>query len=95
MYRDSRLGLCVDIGGTDGNGFVMRAYAHSMDRLIGVEQTFEDHLSIAHRYMNQLALNFDSYILLLCLFQNRYPVTLVNIPEEINAALSRCNTRSA
>jgi len=37
MYRDSILGLCVDVSGPEGNAFVLLGYANKYARELGFD----------------------------------------------------------
>jgi hypothetical protein len=72
MYRDSQLGLCIDLSGPDGNAFCLMGYAKDLARQIGVPST-----PIINEMMS------GDYGNLLKVFEENFPVvTLLNKPGE-------------
>ena len=71
MYRDSKLGLCIDIYGPDGNIFVLLGYGKDLARQLDKTKEWNDTLKAAK------GLN-AGYFMYLSLFKQFFPiVTLV------------------
>lgn len=72
MYRDSRLGPCIDLSGPDGNANVLMGYA--MDLALQLDK---DPKPIIEKMMS------GDYANLLAVFEQHFPVvTLINKPGE-------------
>lgn len=77
MYRDSALGLCLDITGPDGNIHVVWAYGSDLARQLDRTKEWEDTVKAAK------ALSSD-YLLQLNVFKEFFPiVTLVGYDEVV------------
>ena len=77
MYRDSALGLCLDIRGPDGNIFVIWGYGLDLARQLECEDEWNDTVEAAK------ALSSD-YLLQLNVFKEFFPmVTLVGFDEVV------------
>lgn len=77
MYRDSALGLCLDITGPDGNIFTIWAYGSDLARQLDRTKEWEDTVEAAK------ALSSD-YILQINVFKEFFPiVTLVGYDEVV------------
>jgi len=76
MYRDSKLGLCIDITGPDGNIFVLWGYGLDLARQIDQEKEWAEAREAAK------ALNND-YRLQVNVFREffQYVVTLIGYDE--------------
>lgn len=75
MYRDSALGLCLDVRGPDGNIFVIWGYGLDLARQLDRETEWEETVEAAK------ALSSD-YLLQLNVFKEFFPiVTLVGYDE--------------
>ena len=76
MYRDSQLGLCIDITGPDGNIFVIWGIALDLARQMGQEKEWAEAREAGK------ALGTD-YKLQLNVFRSFFPmVTLVGYDDE-------------
>lgn len=72
MYRDSQLGLCIDLSGPDGNAFCLMGYARDFCR-----QMKKDDTEIISDMMS------SDYDHLVKVFEDNFPmVTLLNKPGE-------------
>lgn len=72
MYRDSVLGLCIDLSGPDGNAFALMGYARDFAR-----QMEMDGKKITDKMME------GDYNNLVSVFEENFPmVTLLNRPDE-------------
>lgn len=72
MYRDTALGICIDLSGTEGNAFVLMGYAVDLAKQLKVDADpiIEDMMS-------------GDYDHLLSVFEKHFPVvTLVNRPDD-------------
>jgi hypothetical protein len=77
MYRDSALGLCLDITGPDGNIYVIWAYGSDLARQLDQVKEWEDTVEAAK------SLSSD-YLLQLNVFKEFFPiVTLVGYDEVV------------
>jgi len=77
MYRDSQLGLCLDITGPDGNIFVIWAYGSDLARQLDQTKEWEDTVKAAKALSS-------SYILQLNMFKEFFPmVTLIGYDEVV------------
>lgn len=75
MYRDSALGLCLDISGPDGNIFNIWAYGNDLARQLGQEKEWEDTVKAAKALSS-------SYLLQVNVFKEFFPiVTLIGYDE--------------
>lgn len=73
MYRDSALGLCIDLSGPDGNAFALMGYARNLAKQLQVDgaKIVEDMMS-------------SDYDNLVQVFEQHFPmVTLLNKPGEM------------
>ena len=86
MYRDSQLGLCIDIRGPDGNIFVLWGIAQDLARQMNQEQKWVETLEAAKK----IAGPYGDYGYMLNIFREFFPmVTLVGyeeIMEKYNAS---------
>lgn len=72
MYRDSRLGLCIDLSGPDGNAFVLMGFAKDFCRQL--DKNFKQ---------IQEKMTSGDYNNLVAVFEKEFPmVTLLNKPGE-------------
>lgn len=72
MYRDSQLGLCIDVAGPDGNVFNIWATGDMLAKQIGITEEWRAAVDAAK-------LMDASYATFLHLFETFFPiVTLVN-----------------
>ena len=72
MYRDTALGICIDLSGSDGNAFALMGYASDLARQLNVDKDpiIEDMMS-------------GDYEHLLSVFERHFPVvTLLNKPGD-------------
>ena len=77
MYRDSQLGLCVDITGPDGNIFAIWGLGHDLAKQLGQEKEW-DEAREAGKAMSK------DYKLQLNVFRSFFPmVTLIGYDEEM------------
>jgi len=77
MYRDSALGLCIDIRGPDGNIFKIWGYGLDLARQLDQSKEWKDTVEAAK------ALSSD-YLLQLNVFKEFFPiVTLVGYDEVV------------
>jgi hypothetical protein len=77
MYRDSQLGVCIDIRGPDGNIFVLWGYALDLARQLGQQKEWEETREAGK------ALSSD-YLLQINVFREFFPmVTLVGYDEVV------------
>lgn len=77
MYRDSELGLCIDITGPDGNIFMVWAYGQDLARQLGQEKEWDETVRAAKKLSN-------SYVMQLNVFREFFPmVTLVGYDEVV------------
>lgn len=77
MYRDSALGLCLDITGPDGNIFVVWAYGSDLAGQLDQTKEWEDTVKAAKALSS-------SYILQLNAFKEFFPmVTLIGYDEVV------------
>lgn len=75
MYRDSQLGLCLDISGPDGNIFRVLAVGDDLARQLDIEEDWKEATKAA-RLMG------CGYVTFLHLFREYFPiVTLVNAEQ--------------
>jgi len=78
MYRDSQLGLCIDIRGPDGNIFVLWGYAQDLARQLGKSKEWHDTLEAGKK----LAGKYGNYGYMLNIFREFFPmVTLIGYDE--------------
>jgi hypothetical protein len=84
VYRDSRLGLCIDLSGPDGNVFNLFACAELIDRQMGGKREYRKHLDLVRDYCKSIGKrDFDGYRTAVTLFEMYYPVvTVLNKPWE-------------
>lgn len=72
MYRDSQLGLTIDLSGSDGNVFALMGYAKDLAKQIGVDGD-----TICRKMME------SDYNHAVDVFESAFPVvTLLNKPDE-------------
>lgn len=76
MYRDSQLGLCLDLTGPDGNVFGLWAIGDDLARQLGCKQEWKDAVKAAQ-------LMGASYITFVQLFEQFFPVVTLIGKEEI------------
>ena len=77
MYRDSRLGLCIDITGPDGNVFNLIAVGNDLAAQLDVKEEWKDSVKAA-------GIMGANYVVMLNLFREFFPiVTLVGYDEII------------
>lgn len=79
LYRDSALGLCMDIRGPDGNVFVLLGTALNLARQLNIEEEWKEAVEAAK-------LMGGGYMTFVHLFQEYFPtVTLIGYEEVANA----------
>ena len=72
MYRDSALGLCIDLSGPDGNAFALMGRATRLARDLGYDKD---------KILNKM--QESDYNHLVKVFEETFPmVTLLNKPGE-------------
>lgn len=77
MYRDSQLGLCIDITGPDGNIFYLWGYGDDLARQLDCKKDWRDSVEAAKR------LNAN-YVTMLNIFREFFPmVTLIGYDEVV------------
>ena len=77
MYRDSQLGLCIDLNGADGNVFYILAVAADLATQLGVKEEWKESVKAA-------GIMGANYVVILNLFREFFPVvTLIGYDEVI------------
>lgn len=75
MYRDSQLGLCVDITGPDGNVFYLLGIGYDMAKQLGQKEEWNE-------AVEAVKLMDGNYMTMVHMFQEFFPVvTLVGYDE--------------
>ena len=75
MYRDTQLGLCVDIRGPDGNVFYLLGIGNDLAAQLGQKEEWKDAVAAAK-------LMGGNYVTMLNMFKEFFPVvTLVGYDE--------------
>jgi hypothetical protein len=83
VYRDSQLGLCLDLSTPEGNFFNIWAHAENMDKQIGRPCVYKQDLDLTLAYLNQHGLYPTPYCIAVEVFKYRYPfVHILNEPED-------------
>jgi hypothetical protein len=81
IYRDSQLGLCIDIRGPDGNIFFLWGYAQQLARQTGTKKEWDENLAAAKK----IAGEYGDYKFMVDTFREFFPfVTLVGYEEVFN-----------
>ena len=78
MYRDSQLGLCLDLRGPDGNVFILWGIGDKLARQIGNEKEWKGAVEAAK-------LMGAGYMTFVNLFEQFFPVVTLIGKEEIHA----------
>lgn len=89
MYRDSKLGLCLDLTSEHGNVFWVWGHARNLDKQLGRDPAlYHQHLKLASEYSMQLGLGRGGYALAIGVFEHTYPmVTLLNKEEALSGGV--------
>lgn len=87
MYRDSQLGLCLDLSTPEGNYFHLLAHAENMDKQIGRPCVYMQHLDLTRDYLQQHGIFPSPYCIAVEVFKYRYP--FVHILNEHAKKLER------
>lgn len=75
MYRDSQLGLCLDLTGPDGNVFAVMGLGQDLARQLGQQEEWKD-------ATDALRLMDARYMAFLHMFREFFPlVTLIGFDE--------------
>lgn len=75
MYRDSQLGVCLDLTGPDGNVFALLGHGDSLAKQLGTLDDWRGSVQAAQ-------LMGASYMTIVNLFQQFFPVvTLIGLEE--------------
>ena len=75
MYRDSVLGLCIDLTGPDGNVFELLGAGRNLARQLGKEDDWQEAVSAA-------VIMEAGYMTMVYLFRDFFPiVTLLGLEE--------------
>ena len=82
LYRDSELGLCLDITGPDGNVFFILGLGKHLAKQIGIEEDW-------HEAVHAAKLMGARYMTYVYLFKEYFPVvTIIGLEEVENASVS-------
>ncbi len=84
MYRDSQLGLCLDLRGPEGNVFCLLGIGNDLAKQIGREQEWKDSVEAAK-------LMGGEYMTMVNLFEMFFPVITLIGKEEISAIHDTAN----
>lgn len=76
LYRDSQLGLCLDLRGPDGNVFVLWVIGTHLAQQLGVKEEWEGAMEAAK-------LMGSSYPVFVELFEGFFPVVTLIGKEEV------------
>lgn len=79
MYRDSKLGLCLDLAGPEGNVFALLGIGDDLAKQLGKKEDWKEAVEAAK-------LMGGNYTTMVNLFREYFPmVTLINY-EEVTSA---------
>lgn len=78
VYRDSQLGLCIDLSGPDGNVFYLMGIGNDLARQLGQEEDWNEAMQAA-RLMG------GNYNTMVNMFREFFPIiTLIGYEEDSN-----------
>ena len=75
VYRDSQLGLCIDLRGPDGNVFYLLAIGRNLSKQLGNEEEW-------HEAVRAAKIMGGNYMTMVHLFRDFFPtITLIGLED--------------